>query len=440
MQGNDEILAPLPGAPNLSDPAELARGHDGWPCPPRRAFGLLGVLILGYIGIYLCRKNFSVAIPVIQQAFGATKTQIGDIVSYSAAVYALGKFCFGPIIDRYGGRICMLFSLAGVALFGALGSMAVSVPMLAVFYSANRLAGSAGWGAMVKQTPNWFPRRMWSLAMGLASLSFVFGGVCALVFSGEIAKWSGDNWRMVLGMPSVVLFVILLVCWGILPKDKPSNAARGAGAKDSGFRFSHLLPLARMPQLWIVCAMGFALYILRETFNVWTVDFFKTQGGPAMSNQIAALLSTPFDAAGAVGIVGLGWIFDRLSGMGRRMVLFVSLGVLAVLVYDLPAFYRWGLWPVETAIALIGFLSYGPYSLLAGALAVEIGGKELVGTVAGLVDSTGYLATILAGHYFGKLLDFGGYKLGFHVLAGVTLLAAFLCLALRSKRVAPAAP
>ncbi len=406
----------------------------GWPCAPQRAYGLLGVCILGYIGIYLCRKNFSVAIPMIQAAFGASKTRIGDIVSYSAGVYALGKFCFGPIIDKFGGRICMLFSLAGVAIFGALGAAAVSVPMLAFFYSANRLAGSAGWGAIVKQTPNWFPRRLWSLAMGLASLSFVFGGVCALVFSGEIAKWSGDNWRMVLGAPSVVLLLILGICWLALPSDRPAVDSRTAGARKSGFKFSHLLPLARMPQLWVVCAMGFALYILRETFNVWTVDFFKTQGGAAMSNQIAALLSTPFDAAGAVGIVGLGWIFDRLTGTGRRLVLFGLLSVLAVLVYGLPAFYRWGLWPVETAIGLIGFLSYGPYSLLAGALAVEIGGKELVGTVAGLVDSTGYLATILAGHYFGKLLDYGGYRLGFHVLAGVTVIAAFLCLALRSRR------
>jgi sugar phosphate permease len=153
-----------------------------------------------------------------------------------------------------------------------------------------------------------------------------------------------------------------------------------------------------------------------------------------MSNQIAALLSTPFDAAGAVGIVGLGWIFDRLSGTGRRVVLFVSLGLLALLVYDLPAIYRLGMWQIETAIALIGFLSYGPYSLLAGALAVEIGGKELVGTVAGLVDSTGYVATILAGRYFGKLLDTGGYELGFHRLAGVTVVAAILCLGLRSKQ------
>ncbi len=108
--------------------------------------------------------------------------------------------------------------------------------------------------------------------------------------------------------------------------------------------------------------------------------------------------------------------------------------MLAVLIYVLPSLYHLGLWQVETAIGLIGFLSYGPYSLLAGVLAVEIGGRKGIATVAGLVDSSGYLATIFAGHYFGRLLDFGGYLLGFHVLAFVTLTAALLCLGLKSDQ------
>ena len=41
------------------------------------------------MGVYLCRKNLSVAIPMIQKAFGATKAQTGDIISYSAAAYAM---------------------------------------------------------------------------------------------------------------------------------------------------------------------------------------------------------------------------------------------------------------------------------------------------------------------------------------------------------------
>jgi sugar phosphate permease len=180
--------------------------------------------------------------------------------------------------------------------------------------------------------------------------------------------------------------------------------------------------------------MAFALYIMRETFNDWTVDFFKTEGGAGTSNQVAAMLSIPFDAAGAVGVVLLGWLFGWLTGWRRTAVLVATLALLAFLIYCLPWLYRCGLWQVETAIGLIGFLSYGPNSILSGVLAVEIGGHQRVGTVAGLVDSSGYLATVFAGHYFGRLLDWGGYTLGFHVLAYITLAAAFLCLGLKSGR------
>ncbi len=158
------------------------------------------------MGVYLCRKNLSVAVPMIQKAFGVSKAQTGDIISYSAVAYAIGKFIFGPIIDKFGGRICLLAAMAGVAVFGGLGAFAGSVPMLALCYSANRFCGSAPeWGAIVKQTPRWFPQRHWAVAMAFLSLSFVFGGVVALVLAGKIAAWSHDNWRMVMGLPSLAL-------------------------------------------------------------------------------------------------------------------------------------------------------------------------------------------------------------------------------------------
>ena len=370
---------------------------------------------------------------MIQTAFGVNKARTGDIISYSAAAYAFGKLFFGPIVDKFGGRICLLFVMGGVALWGAAGSFATSLPTLVFCYSCNRFCGSAGWGAIIKQTPRWFPQRRWSLALAFLSLSYVFGGALSLLLAGQIAHWSGDNWRFVMGVPSLILLGIFAICWRVLPNDRPASGARQR-SNEGGFRFSYLARLARIPQLWVVCAMAFSLYVMRETFNDWTVDFFKTEGGAAMSSQVATWLSTPFDLAGAVGIVTLGWVFDRLSGWRRTSVLIVALAVLAGLIYSLPSLYKLGLWPVEIAIGLIGFLSYGPYSLLAGVLAVEIGGKKGVGTVAGVVDSAGYAGTIFAGHYFGRLLDSGGYQLGFHVLAGVTLAAAVLCLGLKSSR------
>jgi sugar phosphate permease len=70
--------------------------------------------------------------------------------------------------------------------------------------------------------------------------------------------------------------------------------------------------------------------------------------------------------------------------------------------------------------------------LLSGVLAIETGGTALAATAAGCIDGVGYLAAILAGAALGRLLDIGGYALGFNVLAVITAVSAVLALGLRS--------
>lgn len=389
--------------------------------------------MLGYIGIYLCRKNFSVAVPLIREAFGLTKEQIGIVASVSTLAYMVGKFAFGPLIDRFGGRPSLLLAMLTVALFAAAGGFAGSLAGLTLLYSLNRLAGSAGWGAMVKLVPDWFPARHLPLAMAVLSLSFVFGGVCATLLAGQIAAWSDNDWRWVMSGPALVLAALTLLSWKVLPRACPprSRAVQGAGADARArFEFRQVAELVRLPQFWVVCALSFTLTLLRETFNTWTVDFFKEAGGPELSHRLAAFLSTPFDALGALGIVGLGWCFGRLGPPARRRLLLVILLLLAGLVWALPTLGRGHLGLAMFAVGGVGFLAYGPYSLLAGILAVEIRGQAYVATVAGFVDGTGYLAAILAGQQFGRILDLGGYSLGFGCLAGLAATSAGLCLLL----------
>lgn len=389
----------------------------------------LGCLILGYIGVYLCRKNFAVAVPLLQPAFGTDKAHIGAIDSYATVAYMLGKLFWGPnLVDRFGGRICFIVVLLGVALFGGLSAFAVSLPMLGVAYMANRFFGAGGWASMVKQVPDWFPPRHMALAMAFLSLSFVFGGVCALLLAGQIAALSTNNWRAVMGVPSLFLLAILFLCWMVLFRRRSSSVAVVSTPELWSYR--RLRELLGVPQFWMLCILSFTLTITRETFNVWTVDFLKTEGGSHMSTQVAALLSTPFDAMGAVGILGLGWLLDRMNGTQRKWLLFSILLGVAALTYALPTLVSQPLWMVIVALGLIGLLSYGPYSLLAGVLSLEVRGPDSVATVAGLVDASGYLAGILSGYLFGRILDVGGYHLGFHCLALTTVVGAFLCLGL----------
>lgn len=422
-----------------AEPVALSTTETKAPLPPARAWLFLGLLVIGYIGIYLCRKNFAVANSLIREAFHLDREHIGIVASYSTIAYTIGKFIFGPLIDRFGGRIAFLLSLGAVAVFGALGGLVNSVAMLSLVYSLNRLAGSAGWGGMVKQVPNWFSGRSISFAMGILSLGFVFGGVCATLLAGYIAKRSQDNWRWIMGGPSIALAAILILCWAILPREpaRDRSQLKKTGAASGSTFWSRFVELARIRRFWIVCALSFTLTLLRETFNTWTVDFFKTTGGPSMSNQIAAFLSTPFDALGAVGIVLLGWIFGRIGTRVRVWLLFGILILLAALIFLLPTIVLRSTLLATVGIGGVGFLAYGPYSLLAGVLAVEIKGKEYVATSAGIFDGVGYLAAILSGQQFGRIVDVGGYRLGFNCLAALAAISAVLCLFLYDWKSGP---
>jgi OPA family glycerol-3-phosphate transporter-like MFS transporter len=410
-----------------------------------RAYAYLGTLVAAYIGVYLCRKNLAVAVPVLQKAWGLSKEQIGIVGSASTVAYAGGKFLFGPITDRLGGRTALLASMSLVAVFGIAGAFSPSLAALVVLYSANRLSGSASWGAMLKLVPEWFASDKLAFACGLLSLSFVFGGALAVSFAGLVAGWTKDSWPAILGAPSIVLLVLVAASWMILPRTTSTAGVTTSRDEPEKLRADESSIVRRIFELFgerrfvVVVALSFALTLLRETFNFWTVDFIRTEAGAQVSNQMAAFLATPFDLCGALGIVLMGWVFGRLRPRGRQRLLVAMLGLLALILALLPELFHLGHWLLAAGVGIIGFLVYGPYSLLGGVLSVEVRGKEYAATVSGLVDGTGYIAGFLSGIVFGKLLMVGGYRLGFETMSLLTLVSALLCFFLYGKAEMPAA-
>ena len=401
-----------------------------------RAHSYVACLVLGYIGIYLCRKNFSVAIPLLQEDLGVSKAQLGMVTSVSTIAYMVGKVFWGPIVDTLGGRNGFLGSMILVAVFGAFGAFVPSILLLTIVYSANRLAGAAGWMSMVKLVPEWYGRTAMATAMAFLSLSFVFGGVCATLLAGQIFEWFG-SWHAVMGVPSIVLLAIAAVCWIYIP----NYGSKSMTSKTSRASFLSQIDLSKWTGLFanrrflVVCGICFTLTLMREAFNVWTVDFLHEvasshDAAGEASLRDAAFRSTLFDLLGAAGIVSMGWVYDRVGHDLRRWVLFSIMASLAILLCFLNWFAGVSANAVALAVGVIGFLVYGPYSLLAGVMSVEVSGKERAATVSGLVDAAGYLGGILSGVAFGKLVDEKGYSTGFVALALLAVVTAFLCLLL----------
>lgn len=428
----------FPGAAPTQTPAEAGGGEPAAVPLPRVAAWLL-TLALAYVGVYLCRKNLAVVVPILQSEWQLSKEAVGIVASVGSIAYAAGKVLLGPVVDALGGRRALLASMTLVALFSGLGAAAPSLGLLTLFYGLNRFTAAASWGGIVKLPAGWLPASKLPIAIGFLALSYVFGGALAAALAGTIAAVTQDNWHYVLGVPAAVLLGLVVLCWAALPHRADCRPARrGPGKARSPFSLRTLAELGRERTFLIVCALSFTLNLLRETFSFWVVDFIKADGEAGISSSVAAFLSTAFDLGGGAGILWMGWMIGRVSLRARRPLLLVVMVGLAVMLLVLPAAAQSGRYGLALALGIIGFLAYGPYSLLSGVLAVEVRGQEHAATVIGLVDGVGYVAGVLSGSFFGRLVMMGGYSLGFQCLAALTFLTGLLCLLLYPRPAGPA--
>jgi MFS transporter, OPA family, glycerol-3-phosphate transporter len=69
------------------------------------------------------------------------------------------------------------------------------------------------------------------------------------------------------------------------------------------------------------------------------------------------------------------------------------------------------------AIALVAFSLLGPYSLLAGAVAMDFGGRRGSATAAGLIDTAGYVGAVYSGYAVGDVVEDAGWSAAFGSLA-----------------------
>jgi OPA family glycerol-3-phosphate transporter-like MFS transporter len=185
-----------------------------------------------------------------------------------------------------------------------------------------------------------------------------------------------------------------------------------------------LKPLLSSRTFAVVCLLSFGCTIVRETFGLWTPVYLRDFFGYSVAS--AAETSAIFPAVGAVSVLVTGWLSDRIGPCGRSVVMFVSLTA-AVSPLTALVFLRAGaaasLWPV-ILIGLVAFFLLGPYSYLAGAIALDMGGSKAGAASSGIVDGVGYLGGVLAGDTVARLSVAFGWRGVFAALAAVTALSA----------------
>lgn len=393
----------------------------------------VGALFVGYAGFYVCRSNLSVAAPLLAAdagVAGLSTATIGAIASMGVLAYALGKPLTGVAGDLAGGRRMFLGAMWGTVAATLTFAAGSTVWALGAAWVANRFVQSAGWGAMTKLVAQWFPPERHGRVIAVLSLSYLFGDAAGRFALGALID-AGAGWRWVfvaaaamLGAAAVGAGATLAERPSLVGLDDPPRPPRmvyGDGAPPTT-GLALLRPLLATPTFWLICVLSSGLTFAREAFNIWIPTFLRATYG--MTSGEAARWSALFPLMGGLSVIAMGIVGDRL-GPGRRMtvaaplVLVAGLAAAAASAPVVMADARLGL----MALAVVALLLLGPYSLLAGALALEIGGPWGAATAAGLIDSAGYLGALLSGLLVGVTAETAGWAWAWRLL-GVVLVGS----------------
>jgi OPA family glycerol-3-phosphate transporter-like MFS transporter len=389
-------------------------------------------LLVGYAGYYVCRSNLSVAGPDLVREFadrGVDRAGLGGIVSAGILSYAVGKALTGIWGDFLGGRVTFIAGMMASAFLTVLFGFASAVPVFVAIWMANRFVQSCGWSALVKVAAHWFDPSRYGTVMACLSLSFLFGDALGRFLLGGLMQ-NGVGWRGVFFAAAATLTLIAGGSWWTLrdsPADvglpePPVSAANVFGAGGAASRppsLAELLgPFLHSPSFWAICVISFSLTLIRETFNAWTPTYLVDVYG--LSQADAAQTSSIFPFIGGVSVLLVGGVSDRVRSSVRLAMTAPLLALAAVALSMIGS--RVALDHQAVGLALVGsvaFLLIGPYSLLAGAMAMELGGRRGSSTAAGLIDAAGYLGAVLSGWGIGALAEHRGWTVAFRSLAAV---------------------
>jgi sugar phosphate permease len=406
----------------------------------RRQIATVALLFAGYASLYFCRADLSVATPLLVDELKTAGVRhddaillIGKISSLGVLAYAVGKLFLGGLGDYWGGRVNFLIGLAGAVVFTVLFALTGLIPVFTVAWFANRLTQSLSWAGLVKVSSKWFNYSSYGSILGVLSVSYLVGDAVSRQLMGMLIH-QGFAWRALFYFAATVAAACFIINLLFLRESRaglgfeeahpnPLNLFAQSESRPASIT-ALLRPLLLSPAFQLVCALSFGCTIIRETFNMWTPNYLRDYLGYSPGD--AAGLSSIFPAVGAVSVILMGWLSDRLGVSGRGLLMFVGLGAAAaalLAMMSVPAGATGAVLPL-IGIGVVAFCLLGPYSYLGGAFALDFGGKQGSAFASGVIDGIGYLGGVLALDGAARISVSFGWQGVFVALAAVSALAA----------------
>ena len=388
----------------------------------RMQWRMLFATMIGYTLFYFMRKNFSFAMPGLQQDCGISKSMLGNFLFWGGIVYGLSKFLNGVIGDRvnprkmlcFGLLVCTLVNVAfgfapQIAAFlgnvdgDAVNGTATLAWTFGILLVANQFFQGTGFPPCAKLIAFWIPPKELATKMSVWNTSHSIGGglvakICGVIMglgaigaaNQGVGMWRWCFWAMaILGLLGLVLMAFWLPGTpkeeGLpdLPGTEVKVKNEGLKTEKGGASSNSVMRMVFMnPVIWMLGLTNFSINAARALVADWGPTMLQEAKGfdPSSTGTIIML----FEFAGIAGMLFAGWATDRFFG-GRAPRLCVFLMAITAAMFAafwfLPS-------PVLGAAALClgGFCLYGPQALT-GVTATNLATKGFAGTSIGFISA-----------------------------------------------------
>lgn len=376
---------------------------------------------LSYASYYLTRKPFSVAKADVQDDFGLAKSDLATIDTGYLAAYAVGQFFWGWMADKLGARRVLSFGMLASAACAVAFGVSSTLILFTILWTLNGFAQATGWSSNVKAMTAWFSPKGRGVVMGIWATCYQLGGLVANPIAGFFLV--ALSWRGAFHGPAVIVIIVAVLLFFFLPDVRLAEGA-AARADASTARRAARSEVIRTPLVWALGASYFFMKLTRYALLFWLPYFM--QKGLHYDKATSANLPLMFEAGGFVGSIAVGWISERWFRGARLSVGIVTLMLLAgaLVVYGQAAYF--GTAANAVALAVVGFLLFGPDTLLSATAAQDVGGPRAAATAAGFINGVGSIGPIVGGYFTAWASDRYGWSTVFSLLGLGSILSAMV--------------
>ena len=395
---------------------------------------------LAYAGLYFCRKAFYVVKGTMGDDLNLDASALGEIGSAYLICYSIGQFTAAGLGQKMGARVLLLIGIAVSIGANVVFGFANNYWTLLIFMCVNGFAQATGWPCVVSTMGNWTRRAERGTLMGVWGTCYQVGGIAAKIWA---AFWMArQGWRGSFFAASILVVVVWIVV-GLWVRNKPEDvglpplesedeeiAANGSKIEASPWTRTLVTNIA------LVGAFYFGVKFVRYALWSWTPYFLEKNFG--LAGDDAGYLSTVFDGAGFAGVLFAGFVSDRFFN-GKRTS--ISLMMLVGMMGGCTVMYFFGGQGVlffAVSLGLVGFMLFGPDSLLTGAGAIEIGSPRTALAAAGIINGLGSIGSVVQEMVIPRVYEANGRNVeavfGLLLIASVGSVGALIVVWIRNQR------